>query len=192
MPLDLARVAKAVSEGLSSVCSKDCNLLMPYGDSEKKKAHNKAYRENNKKRISEGKRAWQEANKERLKEQKRVWYAERMKDPEFRQKNRERADAWAKENPERHAKLAREGRLRREYGISSDDYARLLQEQRRCCAICGSDKSGRSGCVPLFVDHDHRTGKIRGLLCNDCNLGLSKFKEEPAFLRGAAAYLERS
>lgn len=51
------------------------------------------------------------------------------------------------------------------YGITQDEYDRLLAEQRGCCAICWSDNSGEE----LAVDHDHMTREIRGLLCRQCN-----------------------
>jgi hypothetical protein len=59
------------------------------------------------------------------------------------------------------------------------------------CNICDTrDSRGRWG--GLHIDHDHATGVVRGVLCNDCNLGLGRFRDEPALLRKAADYLERS
>ncbi len=69
----------------------------------------------------------------------------------------------------------------------------LLESQGGVCAICKKeeqiiDKGG--GTQRLSVDHDHDTGKIRGLLCNDCNVGLGRFKDNLELLRSAVAYLE--
>ena len=51
------------------------------------------------------------------------------------------------------------------------------------CVICGSDE-------PLVVDHDHKTGKVRGMLCNHCNRGLGHFRDDPELLQFAAIYLQ--
>ena len=77
------------------------------------------------------------------------------------------------------------------YGITPIEYAELLLKQDGVCAICkqpSRQTRGRS----LAVDHDHRTGKVRGLLCNPCNLTLGKMQDDPSLLRNAAEYLERS
>lgn len=57
------------------------------------------------------------------------------------------------------------------------------------CDICGMpNKNGEL----LFVDHNHKTGKVRGMLCIDCNMGIGRMKDSPELLRVAAAYLDRS
>jgi hypothetical protein len=78
-------------------------------------------------------------------------------------------------------------RLLAEYGISVEDYERLLTAQGGVCAIC-SKSPGRK---ILRVDHCHRSTRVRGLLCDNCNLALGLFKDDPALLRRAAEYLER-
>lgn len=65
----------------------------------------------------------------------------------------------------------------------------MLVRQGSACAACRtSDWGGKDG--KPHVDHDHATGKIRGLLCANCNTGLGMFGDDPARLRAAAAYLE--
>jgi hypothetical protein len=76
-------------------------------------------------------------------------------------------------------------RLRRT-GMSSAERERLLREQGGLCSIC-RQPSDR----PLRSDHCHATGKVRELLCSNCNLGLGNFRDRPEFLRAAIAYLER-
>lgn len=76
--------------------------------------------------------------------------------------------------------------LRRKYGIGLDSYERLLKIQDGRCAICGDTENGRA----LAVDHDHVTGKVRGLLCASCNNGLGRFRDDPGRLKAAARYLE--
>jgi len=70
----------------------------------------------------------------------------------------------------------------------------LLQSQQGKCAICGvteGHRSCRGDVCRLAVDHDHRAGKVRGLLCNNCNRGLGRFKDSIANLKAAVRYLER-
>lgn len=65
----------------------------------------------------------------------------------------------------RNAEKAREAHLKYTYGITTEDYNRILEEQNGKCAVCGKPpKTTR-----LAVDHCHKTGKIRGLLCSYCN-----------------------
>ena len=87
----------------------------------------------------------------------------------------------------------REGQLRRKYGITQADYDAKLAEQDGGCALCGVTPEaltkGRYR-TWLHVDHDHETGRVRGLLCPDHNLLLGQWGDDPALLRRAVAYLE--
>lgn len=83
-----------------------------------------------------------------------------------------------------HRNQNRSYKLRARYGIDLDQYERLVVQQDSRCAIC-------LGYASLVVDHDHKTGKIRGLLCRTCNQGLGLFKEDAQALRNAASYMEK-
>jgi hypothetical protein len=84
----------------------------------------------------------------------------------------------------------RAAHLKSNYGISPDDYERMLAAQGGACAICGNaGEQSRFGL--LHVDHGHKSGQVRGLLCDSCNLSIGKFRDDPAMLRRAAAYIER-
>jgi hypothetical protein len=74
------------------------------------------------------------------------------------------------------------------YGLTKQELGVLLAQHERC-AICRAEDWGGKG---PQVDHDHATGKVRGVLCNNCNQGLGRFKDDPARLRAAADYLERA
>ena len=76
--------------------------------------------------------------------------------------------------------------LLRKYGITQADYNALLAKQKGGCAICGRKPSAR---ISLHVDHDHRTKRIRGLLCFRCNNAIGDFGDNPELIRHAAAYL---
>ena len=78
-------------------------------------------------------------------------------------------------------------RLKYCYGMSLMDYDVLFRRQRGVCAIC-KRRSARTLCV----DHCHATGKVRGLLCSKCNLGIGQLEDNPILVRAASAYLEAS
>ncbi|MGL6095001.1 MAG: endonuclease VII domain-containing protein [Fimbriiglobus sp.] len=85
----------------------------------------------------------------------------------------------------------RVARLKFRYGIKVEDYDRLFAEQGGRCAICRKPPTvdgTPNGRGKLFIDHDHDTGEVRGLLCNDCNLTIGHGKTEVNLLR-AAQYL---
>lgn len=75
--------------------------------------------------------------------------------------------------------------LLKKYGITKDEYERLSEEQGHRCAICGGSGSRR-----LVVDHCHETKRVRGLLCNHCNLMLGHARDSAQVLRAGAEYLE--
>lgn len=83
-------------------------------------------------------------------------------------------------------------RLRGLSGFTERDYKRLFQQQKGCCLICSQKETSKSkGKVTrLAVDHDHTTGKIRGLLCRRCNRAIGLFEDSPELLFNALHYLE--
>jgi hypothetical protein len=78
---------------------------------------------------------------------------------------------------------SREYHLRHRYGIGQIDVDEMLAAQQGRCAICGAPD-------PQHVDHDHRNGWVRGILCFNCNGGLGQFKDDPRLLAGAYTYLK--
>ena len=74
--------------------------------------------------------------------------------------------------------------LKRNHGISLKDFKKILKSQNGVCAICHT-KSHKN----LYVDHNHKTGKIRGLLCQKCNFGLGQFNDSIILLNNAIKYL---
>ena len=77
--------------------------------------------------------------------------------------------------------------LKVKYGITEADYDRMAKVQGGVCAICKC----RQRFQKLAVDHDHKTGKVRGLLCVSCNRGLGTFFDSTYRLRAAADYLDK-
>lgn len=79
----------------------------------------------------------------------------------------------------------------KQYGMTPEDYENLVAAQGDRCAICRGSHRGANGSenYSWCVDHSHSTGKVRGLLCSDCNMGLGRFGDNPETLSAAAAYL---
>lgn len=80
--------------------------------------------------------------------------------------------------------------LKSAYGISLEEYNNLLKQHNHKCAICECDEVDSVHGV-LHVDHCHKTGNIRGLLCRQCNTALGKFKDSEEILDKAKAYLRK-
>lgn len=78
--------------------------------------------------------------------------------------------------------------LKRHYGITPEQVEDLKIRQGRRCAICGTDE--RDLTRGLHVDHNHVTGRVRGLLCQNCNAALGLFRDSPQRLESALAYLQ--
>jgi hypothetical protein len=109
---------------------------------------------------------------------------QRKRDPEYYRR-------WKAEHPERNRNYHRRYR----YGISHEDFLTLFEKQGGKCACCGTalvlDLPKRDPQRTTSVDHDHETGKIRGLLCNGCNAGLGHFEDSVQRLEQAVAYIRR-
>lgn len=73
------------------------------------------------------------------------------------------------------------------YGITLDDYNKMFEEQEGRCKICKTHQSEMK--KALHVDHNHQTGKVRGLLCHNCNLALGRLKEDPEIIAAALEYV---
>jgi hypothetical protein len=85
----------------------------------------------------------------------------------------------------RNRRHARKTWLKAKYGLSLEDYDKMLARQGGLCANCGKKSDGW-----LAVDHCHITNKLRALLCKGCNTGLGYYKDNPVLLRAAATYIE--
>jgi hypothetical protein len=81
--------------------------------------------------------------------------------------------------------------LQKRYGIGLEEFTDLLAKQGGGCAICGAAR-GSKKVARLFVDHDHKTGKVRGLLCSHCNSMLGHSRDKVSNLRRGIQYLERA
>lgn len=111
------------------------------------------------------------------------------KNPEkFEEVQRRGRQAWMDRNPGKNFLQARKRHLQKTFGLTLEAYEKLVFQQGGRCAICGRTPKKHN----LDVDHSHKSGKVRGLLCNSCNVGLGLFKDLPETLEKAAAYLREA
>jgi hypothetical protein len=107
-------------------------------------------------------RAWQKAHTAQVLEKNRKWKAA---------------------HPDKVRAYNHKHRLKRRYGIT-DGCDQLLATQGGVCAVCGRERL-------LEVDHNHTTGKVRGMLCRRCNMGLGCFEDDAILLRKAVDFIDR-
>jgi hypothetical protein len=150
-------------DGLQFRC-KDCD----------KKWHHARYLKD-KEKIQKQTKAWKEANKD---------------------KSEQKAKEWRKNNPDKVKKYQRITNLKKNFGISVEEYELLLESQNGVCAICKEPETfihkATNKPARLAVDHCHKKGHVRKLLCKACNTGLGLFKDNPELLIKAAEYLKEN
>lgn len=89
---------------------------------------------------------------------------------------------WRKRHPDREAKQKRRYKLKHKYGITEEVYNRMFEQQNGKCKVCMRQEL-------LKIDHNHKTGEIRGLLCDRCNLAIGLFRDDPGLCLRASGYL---
>ena len=107
---------------------------------------------------------------------------------EYYKKNKEKRNAASKNWYQDNKEAVSASNRKRKYGISSEEYDTMLEEQDNKCKICLVSFTNLSP-QHIHTDHCHTTNKIRGLLCNFCNVGLGHFKDDPKLLLKASIYL---
>ena len=120
---------------------------------------------------------WRAENKDKKAEYNRI-YREKNKD-----KKAEYNRIYREQNKEKLAAYMRQYGLA-QYGLTLEEYEAMLDEQIGVCAICKTSGEGN-----LAVDHDHKTGKIRGLLCKKCNSALGFFGDDYQLVKTAESYM---
>jgi hypothetical protein len=102
----------------------------------------------------------------------------------------EKTTAWADEHPDEWERHRRRSWLKRKYGITPEQYDALLVAQGGVCGVCVTPPADARG-YRMHVDHDHHTGRVRGILCGPCNVGIGQLRDDPTILESAATYLRR-
>ena len=114
------------------------------------------------------KQKWYLKHKKRLAKEKALYYRKNIIKEKLNQKK------WRERNKEKLLKYQQEWSLKFHYGLSIEQHEKLLNSQHKKCAICNRK-------VKLCVDHDHKTGKVRGLVCHRCNTLLVVFDNKRLF-----------
>lgn len=131
-----------------------------------------------KKCISIISKEWRQDNPEKAKEHRKK-YATESSD-----KIKETNKKWMSRNMDK----IKSTKLKKAYGITIEQYKEMLHNQNNSCHICSRSQLDLT--KSLAVDHNHKTGKVRGLLCSDCNIGLGCFKDNLKFLEIAISYIK--
>jgi hypothetical protein len=113
----------------------------------------------------------------------------------WRKANKDKVKATRSKSDAKRKVARKERILKTKYGLTYLDFCNMLENQNYVCAICykvetALDRAGSPR--TLVVDHCHTTGKIRGLLCNSCNVGLGHFDDNIEYMANAISYLEKS
>jgi len=105
--------------------------------------------------------------------------------------NKNRADISERRRASYCTDTSWERKIQYAYNLTKEDFLKMLDSQGNVCAICRSDDwgCGKKTTRP-HVDHNHETGKVRGLLCNNCNRSLGLLKDNADVLKSAVKYLE--
>jgi hypothetical protein len=129
-----------------------------------------------------GKESKEAARQSRNAEQMRRYRA----DPEVWNKHLAQAREWHRRTRESRKTVARNGHLRRTFGMTISQYDEMLASQNGRCAVC----SVLPGDRPLVVDHNHESGKVRALLCDRCNTTVGFLETRPELVDSCARYIE--
>ena len=134
------------------------------------------------------------------KEKRKKWVKENQEkirgyNRKYRKENRDKRKVWNKKYRETHKRNNNEKcrqtgwkyNIKRKYGLTPEEYNLLMDVQNGRCAVCGNEQE----CQRLAVDHNHITGKVRGLLCINCNRALGFLKEDTERMENLIAYVKK-
>ena len=157
--------------------------LKAYRDKPENKMRMKLYYENNKEEIKVERD--KPENKEKMKLYMTKWIEEHKEELKT---NRDKP-----ENKMRMKELSRGSSLKKKYNLSIDNYQRMIEQQNNKCAICsnGETNTFKGNIVYLSVDHDWKTGKVRELLCKNCNTSLGNLNEDISLFYKCIKYLKK-
>lgn len=124
-----------------------------------------------------------EAYEKKKKKERERWVKWNAKNPGVASK---RMAQWKKDNPEKFKEHSRRALLKK-YGLTIECFEKLLAAQDSKCKLCRKERAPTER--EWQVDHCHKTGMVRGILCYNCNVGLGHFHDDPELMRAAIKYL---
>jgi len=107
----------------------------------------------------------------------------------YPERSKESKKRWLLKNKEKMKSYIRDWKLKKRYGISNEQFLSILAEQDGRCRICNRNKY-ELGSTHLVVDHNHLTGKVRGILCSKCNVAIGLLGDDSPTAYRASKYLE--
>jgi hypothetical protein len=177
--LDSFNKSKSNRDGLQRhcrECTKIYHKLWYEKNKEEIQEKSKEYRKSHAKEFAERTRKWKDANKIRcniISLEGRIRKKERLGKEKFREEERKKG-------------------LKIKYSFTIENYEDLFIKQNGVCAICGKPQPPSKGRQePLYIDHDHDTGKVRGLLCRNCNFCIGHAHDDVNILQLMIKYLEK-
>ena len=116
----------------------------------------------------------------------------------YKEENKEKLEVasllWKKNNPDKVKQYQRTSNLRKNFGLSMDEYEQMIAKQNNLCGICEKPETfihhQTKETARLAVDHCHKTNKVRKLLCKSCNTALGLFKDDIGVMENAVQYLK--
>lgn len=155
---------------------------MPYKDPEENKACKARYYQKHKEKYDKKNKQWIKDHPDEFRAiQKKYLATEKGKQATHKKQKKFQG---SKKDKIRHRKC----NLKRMYGLTLEDYDQMFEQQNGVCAVCGGLATGGKR---LVVDHCHITGKIRGLLCGNCNIGIGNMQDNVDILAQAIIYLNK-
>ena len=169
-----------------------------------KKANDPDWAENRKVKQREANRLWRERNLEEARRTERAELRRKVQntrhrdrsedDPEYRDRKLELSREKYTRDRDNRPWFLKDKALKhacKKYGITVERYAEMFKEQHEVCAICSLPETRKINGIlcRLSIDHDHKTGKARALLCAACNTGIGRFNDDPSLIQKGLDYL---
>lgn len=160
----------------------------------------------NRERILEQRKQYYKLNREKILSNKKIKYKKlnnynkkyheqnkeeiHLRQKNYRENNKEYFKRYREKNSSIRKINSRKSYLKRVYGITLEDFMLMGNNQNWKCLICSKELSPIK--MLCCIDHDHASNRIRGLLCNECNVGLGNFRDNILFLENAIIYLKNN